>query len=230
MSNELPESIYKEPTEQKKGEIQISGGDVLAKTLQEKSRVVGKFLSDGAFPKSFQNVTQALAAWMLAEQLNLKPLAAIQQMAVINGVITIWGELPMALVQTNNLLDDINLFIIDENYLPITFQNKNLTSAPFAAVCHVKRKGQSTQEFVYTIEDAKLNPNFSRDVWKKNLSTMLKRRVRAQAIKFTFPDLLLGCAIAEYTFNTAPDLENELDAKASIMSKLENGSPARETT
>lgn len=204
-------------------------GQIVTKNLEEEQRFASYLIKNSAVPTSFANAAQVLVAIRYARELNMPPMMLLQNLAVINGQVSMWGEAPMAIVYRSGLLEEIDVFTIDSVGKKISFMNKNLTEVPAAAVCTVKRKGQVTQEFFYTDEEAKLNPNYNKPTWQKYKRTMLMRRARAQALKFVFADCLMGIPIAEYNFNSAPDLEIEPQTRPAFIARLTNAEEEPET-
>ena len=191
-------------------------------------RVIKTFMRGGALPKSLDTEEKVIAAWQMAASLKLPPAVAIQNMAFINGTLSIWGQLPKALAEATGQLEDFKLFLIDEAFKEICVKNTNLKNPPWAAVCQITRKGRSMNEYVFSIEDAKTAGLLGKSgPWTSYRKIMLQRRAVGHAIKFEFPDALMGVAIAEYDQNEAPDLKDvtpQTDVAAEINKTLAGGS------
>lgn len=191
------------------------------------SRELAQFLSllakGGAFPESFDTPEARLAAYQMARSLMAdRWQLAINHIAAVKGRLTIYGELPRAIAEQTGEVEEFRLFVIDRDYKEITLTNKNLDSPVWAAICEVKRKGRSLKQYSYTLNEAEhagqypamrydkqkgskvLSPD---SPWNKFTKIMLMRKAQALAIKFEFPDALLGVPVAEYDDNVAPDLE-----------------------
>ncbi len=87
-------------------------------------------------------------------------------------------------------------------------ENKNLDAEVWAAVCQIKRKNRSMNEYTFTMGEAETAGLKSKSgPWKQYPKIMLARRAIGHAIKFEFPDAVMGVGIAEYDHHQAPDLE-----------------------
>jgi len=192
-----------------------------------------------AIPKHLENVAQVLSAWNFAAQLKLPPQPSLRNIAVIKGTPSLFGELPLALVQKHPDFISIQEFTIDKDYNRICFENKNLNTEVFGGVCVLHRKGmEKPQSFAFTVEDATragINaPKTSTGqdtVWFKYPQIMYVRRARSMAIKSLFADAITGASIMEHDYSDAYDLrdvgptkafDEETDDKASKLNKKFN--------
>lgn len=179
------------------------GGKFVPKTLDEAYRFAKWAVSTGMVPKSYTRPEMVVVGMQYAYELDLQPLTALRQIAVINGVPSIFGDLPLALVRKSGQLEYIKEFLIDKDYNVICVENKNLTAQAWGAVCKLKRKGDPEErEVIFTTEDAKLAG--VGNVHNKYPNIMKKYRARSQALKDVFPDVLNGISIAEYDYNVMP--------------------------
>lgn len=173
-------------------------GLMLGSTLEERFRVCSLYVASGMLPKSYNTPEKAFIGIQYALELGFKdqPLTALKNIAVINGMPSIWGELPLALAMKSGLLEHIDEYFVDKN-------NKRLDSTctaeqVFAAVCVVKRNG-ITFERAYTQNDkTKLGVQA---IWNQFEKIMMKRKARAVALKDAFPDVLLGITVGEYEYH-----------------------------
>ena len=142
-------------------------------------------------------------------------ILAMKNMYVFNGQVEMFGDLPLSLVQKTGELEKLDEFFVDEEYNKICFKNKNLESKIIAAVCFIKRKGQTEREFSLTSKDLELSGgspiegggwkfvksvkyNKQSETWKKYPKIHWIRRLRAFALKSVFPDKLQSVEIHEY--------------------------------
>lgn len=177
----------------------------------ELMRTVKQLMKGDGFPRHLDTAEKVIAAWNLAASLKLPPQVAIRNIAVINGTPCIWGDLPKALAENTGELEQFRLICIDKDYQEICLQNKNLDAEPFGAVCKIKRKGRTENEYSYTVTEARnarLLGNPKREVWSLYTKVMLMRKAMGMAVRIEFPDALMGCAVAEYDLDQAPDLKD----------------------
>jgi hypothetical protein len=179
-------------------------GVMIAKDSAELWRQV-KILFDGnAFPKTFKTIPQCIAGWNLASSFGptISPQRAVSRMMMINDTISIWGELPRALAEATKEVKDFEIFLVDSKQDRICFENKNLQADPYAAICNVQRKGRTKNQYSFTTDDAEKAGLLKKTgPWQQYAKIMMLWKVQGMAWKFDFGDALMGCEIAEYTFN-----------------------------
>lgn len=179
-------------------------------------------------PQAFDNVEQLRTGIQVAISLGFKThgeiFSAVQEMYYYNGSITIYGGLPLALVQKTGNLQSMEEFFVDDNGLKICYDNGNLKAHPAIAVCRLKRKGHSEYcEYHVTKEDlelsgGKLLPDggweFKKGkkqvisyTWKKYPKNMWRNRVRNIGIRALFADALKNVNIG----NTGKDFTEEIE-------------------
>jgi hypothetical protein len=125
-------------------------------------------------------------------------MQALKGIAIINGRPSIWGDLAVALVQSKNLIEEM-----EHHY----------TGEPDAddRTCHVviKRRGQEKPyDGHFSVKDAKraklwLNPR--KQPWIDYPERMLFNRARAFALRDGFADALAGLAIREELEDLPPE-------------------------
>lgn len=191
--------------------IQLTARRSLApKNQSELVRVIEKLHQGKGFPERFDTPEKRLAAYSLANSLmGDRWQMALNNIAVIKGQMTIYGELPSALAEQTKEVAEKRVFLVDKEYNEICLKNKNFEAEPYAAVCIIQRKGRAKKEFFYTVDDAKRAgqlPAAESSPWNKYRKVMLLRKANALGIKFEFPDALIGSPIAEYDHDIAPDL------------------------
>lgn len=178
--------------------------------------VIDRMIEAKAVPKHLENRLQVLAAWNFAAQLKLPPQPSLRNVAVIEGVPSLFGDLPLSLAQAHKDFVFYREYLIDAAYTEISIDNKNLDAELFAGVVEIQRKGMKRPEkYAFTVKDAeraglnkKLTRNGNPTVWGKYPQVMFIRRARAMALKAHFADALCGAGIAEYDFHHAPDLSD----------------------
>lgn len=164
-------------------------------------------------PKHLTNYQEVMAAWNLAAQLKLPPQISIRNIAIIEGVPSLFGDLPLALAQRHPDFIMYDEYVIDSQYNKICLENKNLDADIFSAVVLIQRKGmEKPQSFTFTIAESKkagINKEKTAKgydtVWAKYPKDMIIRKARIRALRAIFADAISGAGIAE-DFNYAPDL------------------------
>lgn len=189
--------------------VDMGSQKMVAKDNSELVRLIRTFMKGMAFPKSLDNEEKILSAWQLAASLNVPPIRGIQNIAFVNGTMTLWGELPLALARATGELSKFQVCMVDKDQVPISLANKNLNQEPWGAVVSIERKSQGVNEYTYTMKDAeRAGLDKKPGPWRDHRPIMLLRRAIAKAVKFEFADALMGAPVAEYDFDTGPDLKD----------------------
>lgn len=152
-------------------------------SLDEAMRLADMLATSNLVPKNYQNKpSDILVACSWGSEIGLKPLQALQNIAVINNVPAVWGDAVVALVRGSGLCEYIN---------------QDWDEATKTATCTVKRKGEPEQVRTFSYEDANIAGHLNKDTYKKNLRRMLSIRARAFALRDVFADVLKGLKVAE---------------------------------
>ena len=152
-------------------------------SLNEAMELANMLANSNLVPKSYQGKPgDVLVACQWGSEIGLKPLQALQNIAVINNVPAVWGDAIVALVRGSGLCE-----YIDQEWDP---QTKTAT-------CRVKRKGEPEQVRTFSEEDARIAGHLNKDTYKKNLQRMCSIRARAFALRDVFADVLKGLKVAE---------------------------------
>ena len=147
-----------------------------------------KMLADSAMvPRSYQGKPQDIMVCVQwGYEIGLAPMQALQNIAVINGKPSVYGDAAMALVQASPVCEDI------EEY----FENES-TPNP-VAVCVAKRRGRKPVVAKFSVEDAKRAGLWGKTgPWQAYPKRMMQMRARGFALRDAFPDVLKGLITAE---------------------------------
>ena len=156
-------------------------------TFSEARQFSEELATSSLVPKAYQNKPlDILVAMQWGQELGLAPMQALQNIAVINGKPSVYGDAMMALVQASPVCEGIDEHIENEG-----------TPNP-VAVCVAKRKGRNPVIARFSVEDAvraglwkKAGP------WTQYPKRMLQMRARGFALRDAFPDVLKGLITAE---------------------------------
>ena len=135
-------------------------------------------------PKNYQGKPgDILVAVQMGAELGLKPIQALQNIAVINGRPSVYGDALLALVQAHPSFEDVKE----------AFDEKTNT-----AFCTVKRKNQDEYTVSFSSEDAKKAELWGKaGPWRQYPKRMLQMRARSFALRDKFADALSGLIMAE---------------------------------
>ncbi len=143
-------------------------------------------------PKDFRDKpANVIVAMQWGLELGLQPLQALQNIAVINGRPSLWGDAVLALVMSCPDFEDISE-----------------TATETEATCTVKRKGRAAITRSFSMEDAKRAGLTGKPgPWQQYPKRMMQMRARGFAVRDLFADVLRGMYIAEEVM----DMPKEID-------------------
>ena len=135
-------------------------------------------------PKGMDTPQAVMIAVAMGAELGLKPMMAIQNIAVINGRPSIWGDAMLALCRQSGLFDEAVFLETGDGQ---------------EAVCKVRRKPDGNVIFrKFTMEMAKRAGLLGRKTpWETYPERMLMFRARSWALRDAFGDVLSGLRGAE---------------------------------
>lgn len=133
-------------------------------------------------PKDYKGKAgNVLVAMQMGFEVGLQPMQAIQNIAVINGRPSVWGDAALALVLASPLCEDVIETKIENGYS-----------------CTAIRKGQEPRTRTFTIEEAKRAGLWGKPgPWTNYPERMLQMRARGFALRDKFADVLKGLILAE---------------------------------
>lgn len=160
------------------------------RNFEEAWRMAQLIAASDMVPKDYKgNAGNVLIAMEMGSEVGLKPLQALQNIAVINGRPALWGDAVLAVCQGSAAWDASAFSEEFEGVYP---------KDDFAAVCTVRRKGGKIITRTFSIADAKEAGLWSKQgPWKQYPKRMLQMRARAFAVRDGFSDVLRGLHVAE---------------------------------
>lgn len=147
-----------------------------------------KLLAESSMvPRQYQGKPQdVLVCVQWGAELGLAPMQALQNIAVINGKPSVYGDAAMAMVQNSPVCEDI------EEY----FEGEGTTNP--IAVCVAKRKGRKPVVAKFSIDDAKRAGLWGKQgPWTQYPKRMMQMRARGFALRDAFADVLKGLITVE---------------------------------
>ena len=157
----------------------------------EQALTFSTYLADSDLvPKDFKGKPgNCLIAMQWGSELGLKPLQAMQNLAIINGRPSLWGDAVIALVRGSSLCESI--IETDDGH---------------TATCKVKRRGEAEQMRTFSMDDAaSAGLKGKQGPWTQYPKRMRQMRARAFALRDVFPDVLRGLPVAEELMDTPPE-------------------------
>lgn len=192
-------------------------------TLQELQAYCAVIAKTEMIPKAYQGKPDnILVAVMQGQELGLKPLQALQSIAVINGIPSIYGDAGLSLVRSSGLLAEF------EEWLEIDGQKvteiPNLIEAAekgrrIVQWCKSRRKDSTVPRITtYSVTDAKIaklwlkkkkypNGDTVESPWCTSPARMLMFRCRGFNLRDEFGDVLKGTRLYEEAMDFDLDME-----------------------
>lgn len=145
-------------------------------------------------PKNFQGrPNDVFVAMLWSRNLGMPIVQGLQNIAVINGRPSIWGDAALAIVKASGLLESFKETLAG--------MGDSMT-----ATCTIVRKNEvEPYTASFSVYDAKLAGLWGKQgPWKQYPKRMLALRARGFALRNAFPDILLGIGIAEEEQDITP--------------------------
>lgn len=160
---------------------------IAPQNMQEAMRLAEMLSNSNMVPNDYIGKPgDILAAMMMGHELGLTAMRSVQNIAVINGRPTMWGDALLALVQASPVYGG----------LTETFDEDTMTAA-----CVAWRKGDSENKHTATFSKADAEKaglwTKAKTPWITYPKRMLQMRARSFALRNTFADALSGLIARE---------------------------------
>ena len=183
---------------------------LMPSSFDAKLKMAQTLVKSGMLPQGLNTAEKVCVALEWGHELQLSPMVAVNNIAVINGKPTLSADLMGALVKRSPEYGGIEW--------------KCLTDEK--AECVITRILPNGKEEKYTstftMEDAKIAGLATKDVWRKYPKRMLKHRCMSYGLRDVFPDLLAGIYETEEA--------ESITYKEPTESELRNVTPEPEIT
>jgi hypothetical protein len=139
-------------------------------------------------PKDYRNHPEdILLAVQLGSEVGLRPMQALQNIAVINGRPAVWGDALPGLCKASSVYEDL-----------IETWEREDDQDFLTAVCVAKRHGSTPVTARFSVMDAKRAGLWTKaGPWQTYPRRMLQMRARSFALRDCFADVLKGLISAE---------------------------------
>jgi len=201
--------------EQEKDIFSFSGGDMVA-NMKMAEMMSESDLVPSDYKRKPGNI---MVCVQMGQEVGLKPMQALQNIAVINGRPTIWGDALIAIARSYHMCE---------------FVHESFDQETMTATCTAKRKDNNEPYSVRFSKDDAITANLwtKQGPWKQYPKRMLQMRARSFCLRDLFPEALKGMGVAEEVqdyqsikqVNAAP----EATAKTNKVSDFIKNSPAKE--
>ena len=156
-------------------------------------RFAGAVIRSGLAPKGLDRPEQCFIALQMGMEIGMSPMQSLQNIAVINGRPSIYGDAALALAMGTGLVEDFQEKIEHEGDDRVAY-------------CFVKRAGVETPIITtFSVADAKTAGLWGKGgPWKQYPNRMLQMRARGFALRDSFPDALQGLVTVEEAQDYSP--------------------------
>lgn len=182
--------------------LAVSGSGFTPRNIDEALRLADYIANSDLAPKDMKGKPgNVLVAIQMGMEVGLKPMQAVQNIAVINGRPCVWGDALLGIVQASGLLEGFSEEFVGD-------------ADNFAAICTAKRKGiADVFTFRFSVQDAKRAALWGKQgPWSAYPRRMMQMRARGFCLRNGFADVLKGIISRE----EADDYANAKPAEVSI--------------
>ena len=176
--------------------VPIGNRGIAPSSMDDLYRFATAVSKSGLAPKGIETPEAIFVALEMGLEVGLPMMAALQNIAVINGRPAIWGDAQLAVVRSTG-----ELALFEEWYeeagkrLP---RNPATFTDATTAVCRVQRQGYEPAETAFSVSDAKRANLWGKaGPWTQYPARMLKHRARSFALRDQFGDALRGLRTVE---------------------------------
>lgn len=159
--------------------VQFNPVSLMPRTFNEKYQMSQVLAKSGLIPAGLNTPEKVCVALEWGHELQLSPMVAVNNIAVINGKPTLSADIMAAVVKRSPEFGGIKWIQQDDK----------------AAECIITRKTSNYTEEThsrFTYDDAVQAGLTNREVWKKYTKRMLKHRCLSYGLRDAFPDILAG--------------------------------------
>lgn len=177
----------KNGNEKPSSSIAFGNRGVEIRSMEDLFRFAKVVSESGLAPKGMESPQAILVAVELGMELGLPPLASLQNIAVINGRPSVWGDAMLAICRGSGVFDE-------EAFEETISGDKD----QMEACCTVRRKPGKITSRKFSAMDAKRAGLWGKSgPWTQYPQRMLQMRARSFALRDAFSDVLKGVYSAE---------------------------------
>lgn len=172
------------------------GFSLTPQTLSEAQEYAKLLAESDMVPEDFRGKPgNILVAVQMGADVGLSPTQSLQNIAVIQGRPSIWGDALIGVVRASPECEYIQETV-----------HKDEKGEPDHAVCIVKRRGEPETARTFSKADANQAGLWGKKgPWQSYPGRMLQMRARSFALRDVFPDLLKGLSVAEEVKDIPPE-------------------------
>lgn len=179
-----------------RAKVQMGARGVELRSMDDLARFAEMVHASGLAPKGFANPQAVAVAVQLGLELGLSAMAAVQNIAVINGRPGIYGDAALALVRDSGLCQEFREWY-EVGDREVSALPAKITE-DCAAVCYSHRRGDAEGKMSrFSWADAVRAKLSVKDLYQQYPQRMLKFRARGFCLRDLYPDVLKGIRTLE---------------------------------
>lgn len=182
--------------------IKAGNRGVQLATVDDMRETAGILCQSGLLPDGYGTAAQVFVGLQAGAEMGLKPMQALNSIAVIHGRPTLWGDSALAMVRSSGFLEAFEeYFEMDDK--PVAAKDlmySNLADVPdkLIAVCISKRVGMKASTHYFSVADAKLADLWNKaGTWRTHFKRMMKYKARAFNLRDNYSDVTYGMHLQE---------------------------------
>lgn len=165
-------------------------------TFHDKYKMAQILVKSGLLPSVYNTPEKVIIALQMGHELGLKPMVAINNIAVINGRPTLGANLMMAVINGN---PEFHSYVEE-------YDNEDKPTWCKITIGRKKNGGVVKYSSKFSLEDAETAGLITKDTWKKYPKAMMTARAISATAKKAFPDILAGIYTPEEMTETTERL------------------------
>lgn len=217
------QALQRQP--QQRSPVPIGNRGLQLNNLEALWRFSGYVANSGLAPKGIEKQESIFVAVQMGLEVGLTPMAALQNIAVINGRPSLWGDAQLGVVRASGTMEAYNeeetndelhvLFVSlclerderkrNEMQVKLSMAQAKLNRAAndYGFSVHTKREGERDRFNRFSIADARVAGLWGKTgPWTNYPSRMLKFRARSFLLRDVYGDALKGLLSAEEISDT----------------------------
>lgn len=207
-----------------KGKVAVGNRGLVLSGLDDMWRWAQYVAKSGLAPKGMERPESIVVATQMGLEVGLTPMASLQNIAVINGRPTIWGDACLAIVRSTGELEEFCEWYEVKGQK--TTRNPQDFGDDTAAVCRLKRRGFEAQESAFSVGDSKRAGLWGKQgPWSQYPARMLRFRARGFITRDAFGDALRGMLSTEEAMDIPIDVTPQTDVPYFDTAKPRVGRP-----
>lgn len=168
-------------------QMQLSDKGVKLQTFSDLIEFSNAVHKSGLAPASMKSPESIMIAIQFGLEVGLTPMSALQNVAVINGMPSLYGDGAKALVLSSKVCEYIR-----------ERTEGSIENGDYVAICESKRIGEPPLITEFSMHDAKRAELWESTLtWRKYPKRMLMFRARGFNLRDNFTDILKGFKTAE---------------------------------